>query len=133
VLAAYEDATGKHSWRHLDPATARYLHFLTDAGYTHSPVEHLACSQQPPAADARYAVGAKPGEDTSQEVLSRSRSLGGGYGEASRTNAALRPWRPLGANHRRPPGAGATPSGPGGDGYRELSRPAAGTALPQGL
>jgi len=52
VLAAYEDATGKHSWRHLDPATARYLHFLTGAGYTPSPVEQLGSGQQPPAADA---------------------------------------------------------------------------------
>jgi len=49
---------------------------------------------------------------------------GRGYGEASGTNAALRPWRPLGANHRRPPAARSTPSGPGGHGYRELSRPA---------
>ncbi len=47
VLAAYEDATGKHSWRHLDQATARYLQFLTDAGYTPSPVERLASGQQP--------------------------------------------------------------------------------------
>jgi len=50
VLAAYEDATGKHSWRHVDPATARYLQFLTDAGYTPSAVERLASGHQPPAA-----------------------------------------------------------------------------------
>ncbi len=47
VLAAYEDATGKHSWRHVDPATARYLQFLTEAGYTPSPVERLATGHQP--------------------------------------------------------------------------------------
>ena len=52
VLAAYEDSTGKHSWRHVDPATARYLHFLTDAGYTPSAVERLASGEQPPAVDA---------------------------------------------------------------------------------
>ncbi len=51
VLAAYEDATGKHSWRHADPATARYLQFLTDAGYTPSAVERLASGEQPPAGE----------------------------------------------------------------------------------
>ncbi len=51
VLAAYEDATGKHSWRHLDPATAHYLQFLTDAGYTPSPVEQLASGHQPTTGD----------------------------------------------------------------------------------
>jgi len=50
VLAAYEDSTGKHSWRHVDPATARYLQFLTDAGYTPSAVERLASSEPLPAA-----------------------------------------------------------------------------------
>ncbi len=50
VLAAYEDATGKHSWRHVDPATARYLQFLTEVGYTPSAVERLASGEQPPAA-----------------------------------------------------------------------------------
>lgn len=41
----------KHSWRHVDPATARYLHFLTDAGYTPSAVERLAIGHQPPAGE----------------------------------------------------------------------------------
>ncbi len=50
MIVAYEDATGKHSWRHVDSATARYLQFLTDAGYTPSPVERLASGEQPPAA-----------------------------------------------------------------------------------
>jgi len=39
--------TGEHSWRHVDPATARYLQFLTEAGYTPSPVERLAGGHQP--------------------------------------------------------------------------------------
>jgi len=50
VIAAYEDATAKHSWRRLDSATARYLQFLTEAGYTPSAVERLACGEHPQAA-----------------------------------------------------------------------------------
>ncbi len=50
MIAAYEDATAKHSWRRLDSATARYLQFLTEAGYTPSAVERLACGEHPQAA-----------------------------------------------------------------------------------
>ena len=39
VLAAHEQATGVHSWRQPDDATAAYLTFLQSAGYELSPVE----------------------------------------------------------------------------------------------
>jgi len=54
VYTYYTDTiavTGKHSWRHVDPATARYLQFLTEAGYTPSPVERLATGHQPTTGD----------------------------------------------------------------------------------
>jgi ParB family chromosome partitioning protein len=41
ALAAYEDATGVHSWRNPDPATRRYLAYLVANGYTPSDVERL--------------------------------------------------------------------------------------------
>ena len=47
VLAAHEDATGKHSWRNVDPATARYLRYLAEHGYTLTEVERLACGETP--------------------------------------------------------------------------------------
>jgi len=43
VLSAYEERTGKHSWRAKDPATSRYLLFLQDCGYVLADVERRAC------------------------------------------------------------------------------------------
>jgi len=43
VLAGYEDATHTGSWRHVDPATRRYLTYLADCGYTLADVERRAC------------------------------------------------------------------------------------------
>ena len=51
LLAAYEDATGTHSWRRTDDATRRYLTFLADHGYTLSDVERRACGLDRLAAD----------------------------------------------------------------------------------
>jgi ParB family chromosome partitioning protein len=51
LLAAYEDATGTHSWRRTDDATRRHLTFLADHGYTLSGVERRACGLDPLAAD----------------------------------------------------------------------------------
>ncbi len=42
VLAAYEAATGKHTWRANDPNMDRYFAFLADNGYELSDVEQLA-------------------------------------------------------------------------------------------
>jgi len=41
VLAAYEAATGKHTWRANDPDMGRYFAFLADNGYELSDVEQL--------------------------------------------------------------------------------------------
>ena len=41
VLAAYEAATGKHTWRANDPDMGRYFAFLADNGYQLSDVEQL--------------------------------------------------------------------------------------------
>jgi ParB family chromosome partitioning protein len=46
LLAAYEENTGRHSWRHIDEATQRYLLFLHANGYELSTVERRACGQQ---------------------------------------------------------------------------------------
>ena len=43
LLAAYEGATHRGSWRTVNPDTARYLEFIANHGYTLSPVEHRAC------------------------------------------------------------------------------------------
>ena len=48
VLAAYEDATGVHSWRNPDDATGRYLTYLAACGYTLSTVERLAIPKPKP-------------------------------------------------------------------------------------
>ncbi len=45
VLAAYEDDTGTHSWRHVNDATVRYLRYLAENGYELSDVERLACGE----------------------------------------------------------------------------------------
>jgi ParB family chromosome partitioning protein len=47
VLAGYKDATHTGSWRHVDPATRRYLTYLADCGYTLADVERRACGQDP--------------------------------------------------------------------------------------
>lgn len=41
VLAAYEAATGKHTWRASDTEMARYFAFLDTNGYELSDVESL--------------------------------------------------------------------------------------------
>jgi ParB family chromosome partitioning protein len=48
VLAAYEQATGVHSWRQPDDATTAYLTFLQAAGYELSPVELHAAGLNTP-------------------------------------------------------------------------------------
>jgi len=57
VLAAFEDNTGKLSWRNVDPSTAAYLRFLAEHGYGLSDVEWLACETPLPDADAEEPVG----------------------------------------------------------------------------
>ncbi|MEJ5914252.1 hypothetical protein, partial [Pseudokineococcus sp. 1T1Z-3] len=47
LLAAAEEATGKHSWRNVSADTARYLHWIEAQGYTLSDVERRACGQDP--------------------------------------------------------------------------------------
>jgi ParB family chromosome partitioning protein len=47
VLAAYEEATGRHTWRNVHAASARYLHFLQTNGYELSTVELRACGEPP--------------------------------------------------------------------------------------
>ncbi len=42
VLAAYEEATGRHSWRNVDPGTAHYLTLIQAQGYELADVEQRA-------------------------------------------------------------------------------------------
>ncbi|MFK3984510.1 ParB/RepB/Spo0J family partition protein [Micromonospora sp. NPDC050397] len=52
VLAAYEDATSRNSWRRVSDSTARYLRYLEANGYELSTVELRACGEAPlPAVD----------------------------------------------------------------------------------
>ncbi len=48
VLAAYEDATGVHSWRQADKTTRHYLDFLRSAGYQLSALEETIASPTAP-------------------------------------------------------------------------------------
>lgn len=54
VLAAHEEATGRHCWRdgEATSATARYLRFLEEQGYQLSEVELRACGVKPKAKKA---------------------------------------------------------------------------------
>ena len=45
VLAGYEDAMTKDSWRHVSAGTARYLRFLEANGYALADVERRACGE----------------------------------------------------------------------------------------
>lgn len=47
LLAAYEAATSKDSWRHVNSATARYLRYLQSQGYELADVERRACGDKP--------------------------------------------------------------------------------------
>ncbi|WP_165640213.1 ParB/RepB/Spo0J family partition protein [Klenkia brasiliensis] len=47
VLAAYEARADRNDWRHLRPATGRYLTHLQALGYTLADVEHRACGHDP--------------------------------------------------------------------------------------
>ncbi|WP_210779433.1 hypothetical protein [Micromonospora sp. U56] len=42
ILAAYENSLSRQSWRSVNDATARYLHFLEEQGYELSHVEKRA-------------------------------------------------------------------------------------------
>jgi hypothetical protein len=56
VLAAYEDATGVHTWRNPDTATRRYLDYLRSTGYQLSPLEQeVATPAVPTVAKGRAA------------------------------------------------------------------------------
>jgi len=47
LLAAYEEATGTHSWRNVSPDIARYLRWIEANGYVLSDVERRACGEDP--------------------------------------------------------------------------------------
>jgi len=47
VLAAYEEATSRNSWRTVSDSTTRYLRFLEAHGYELSTVERRACGEAP--------------------------------------------------------------------------------------
>lgn len=68
VLAAVERATGIHSWRNVDPATARYLGFLAELGYVLSDVEKLAAGIKPTRGKRAQAPASEPAaaSDTAQ-------------------------------------------------------------------
>jgi ParB family chromosome partitioning protein len=51
ILAAFEAATGKNSWRSVNAATARYLRYLQVNGYELADVELRACGVKAPIAD----------------------------------------------------------------------------------
>ena len=46
LFAGYESGAGRHSWRTVDPGTARYLTFITGEGYVLSDVERLAAGPE---------------------------------------------------------------------------------------
>ena len=62
VLAAYEDATGVHTWRNPDQATRRYLRYLIANGYAAADVERLVLDDTDDAADDSDAVDDEQGE-----------------------------------------------------------------------
>ena len=64
VLAGYEEATDRNSWRRVDPDTRRYLSFLAAHGYTLSPVERRACGMEPEPTEDQDAP-APTGDDAS--------------------------------------------------------------------
>ncbi len=80
VLAAYEDATGKHFWRHVDPATARYLQFLTDAGYI--PLSRRAPRQRRAAPGSRRGriARSEPGQGARSDLSRPVRTPPGEHG-----------------------------------------------------
>lgn len=47
ILAAYEDALPRDSWRRSDPGPAEYLRYLESEGYELSEVEQRACGKKP--------------------------------------------------------------------------------------
>jgi ParB family chromosome partitioning protein len=47
VLAAYEEATSRNSWRSVSDSTTRYLRYLEANGYELSTVELRACGEAP--------------------------------------------------------------------------------------
>ncbi len=59
LLAAAEDATGKHSWRNVSQDTAGYLRWIEANGYTLSDVERRACGEDPLPVDVD-PEGAQP-------------------------------------------------------------------------
>jgi len=68
VLSAYEERTGKHSWRATDPATSRYLLFLSECGYPLADVERRACgldvaAPAAPPSDPEQCEPAKTDDD----------------------------------------------------------------------
>ncbi|MDG4784904.1 ParB N-terminal domain-containing protein [Micromonospora sp. WMMD1102] len=57
LLAAYEEATSRNSWRSVSESTTRYLRYLEANGYELSTVELRACGESPlPATDANLAA-----------------------------------------------------------------------------
>lgn len=50
ILAGYEAATSRDSWRNVTLGTTRYLTFLASNGYDLAPVEQRAAGQQPDTA-----------------------------------------------------------------------------------
>lgn len=65
ILAAYEDSLNRQSWRRVDEATARYLHFLEEHGYELSHVEKRASGDATgPEPEATTPMDLPGGEDT---------------------------------------------------------------------
>ncbi|WP_249715118.1 ParB/RepB/Spo0J family partition protein [Rhizomonospora bruguierae] len=61
LLAAYEEATSRNSWRSVSGSTTRYLRYLEANGYELSTVELRACGESPlPATDSSPATLAAP-------------------------------------------------------------------------
>ncbi|GAB3849438.1 hypothetical protein GCM10029963_33830 [Micromonospora andamanensis] len=57
LLAAYEEATSRNSWRSVSDSTTRYLRYLEANGYELSTVELRACGESPlPATDTNPAI-----------------------------------------------------------------------------
>jgi len=66
VLAAYEDATGRSSWRKVIGHTARYLLFLAEHGYQLSWVEKRAAGLVEGPDPEKAQVGEEPQNDTDE-------------------------------------------------------------------
>jgi ParB family transcriptional regulator, chromosome partitioning protein len=71
ILCAYEQRTGRHSWRSNDDATRRYLHFLGQLGYVLSDIENRACTRTVPVEPGAGDPGVSSSQDDQDTTTER--------------------------------------------------------------